>query len=221
VACMDDDCVATPTWLSTILKVFQGCFPRPGMVGGRIEGIWEAPRPEWLSDHMLGMLGIIDWGGAQIVLTDKSWLPIGNMAMPRMLLQEVGGLREDLGRQGSTLRANEEVYLGKQLKSLGYNLVYDPRIEMHHHVHASRLTRDYFKKWYYWQGRSDAIMLDLAAPLSRLARVLLVVRKLAWAALRLPLIVVAPKPADRFRQQCQMLEVYGLLTGLVRPGEQR
>jgi glucosyl-dolichyl phosphate glucuronosyltransferase len=220
VAFMDDDCVATPGWLTAILGVFTDCQPKPGIVGGPIEGIWEAPRPDWLPDPMLGMLGIVDWGPTRKILTDRSWLPFGNMAMPRDLWQRVGGAREDLDRQGSKLRANGENYVGQQVKLLGYNLVYDPEVTMYHHVHASRLNQDYLKRWYHWSGLSDATMYNIGSHLGPLQRVRVAAGTLAHVLPWAVLMALDPRPAGRFRRRCQVHWALGLVTGLFRPREQ-
>jgi glucosyl-dolichyl phosphate glucuronosyltransferase len=220
VSFMDDDGVAPPGWLEAMVNTFRDCEPKPGMVGGPIEGIWEAPRPDWLSDRMLSPLGIFDWGRARRDLTDQGWLPFGNIAVPRVLLQRSGGLSESLDRQGSNLRASGEPYLGKLVVSMGYRIIYDPTIVNYHHARASRLTQDYFRQWFYWQGLSDAIMFNLEAPLDRFARVRLAAGQLAWAAPRLLLMYVARSSADRFLRRCQVVEVAGLVSGLLRPGKQ-
>jgi glucosyl-dolichyl phosphate glucuronosyltransferase len=214
VAFLDDDGVASRDWLENLLAAFRECRPTPGMVGGRIEGIWEAPKPDWLSDKMLGTLGIINWGSERTVLQDRVWLPLGNMATPASLLERTGGFREDLDRQGTKLRGNGEVYFGIQLKSLGFNLVYDPQVLMYHHVMAAKLTQAYFRNWFYWQGLSNAVMMNIEAPLSRLARVRISANKLAWVAPRLLLAPLSPRLDDRFRRRCQVAEVLGLVRGL-------
>ena len=220
VSFMDDDGVASPGWLAAMLEVIGDCEPKPGMVAGPIEGIWEAPRPEWLSDRILHPLGIFDWGPARRNMTEQGWLPIGNMAVARALLERAGGLREDLDRQGTKLRANGEVYFGQQVVSWGYDLVYDPKILMYHHARAVRLTQEYFKNWYYWQGLSDAVMLNIERPLGNFTRARLAAGRLAWATPRMLLMWATRNSAQRFRRQCQMVEVRGLVTGLLRPDKE-
>jgi glucosyl-dolichyl phosphate glucuronosyltransferase len=220
VAFLDDDGIPSPGWLEAMLAVFNECKPQPGMAAGPIEGIWEAPRPDWLSDEILHPLGIFDWGNARKKMTDQGWLPIGNMAVLKSLLERAGGLREDLDRQGTKLRANGEVYFSHQVVSWGYDLVYDPGILMYHHARAARLTQEYFKNWFYWQGLSDAVMLNLEKPLGRFARMRLAAGKVAWAAPRWVLMCAARNSAQHFQRQCQIVEVRGMLTGLLRPDKE-
>lgn len=37
---------------------------------------------------------------------------------------------------------------------------YDPDVSVRHYVPASRLTRRYFRKWFYWLGKTHALMLS-------------------------------------------------------------
>jgi glycosyltransferase involved in cell wall biosynthesis len=61
VAYLDDDAEATPGWLVEILRAFESVRPTPGCVGGRVDPVYEAPRPAWLSDDIAVSLTIVDW----------------------------------------------------------------------------------------------------------------------------------------------------------------
>ena len=111
VAFLDDDAVACSGWVATFLDVFESFKPMPGAVGGKCEAIWEAPRPNWLSDKLLGYISILHWSEVPIVLDDWQGLSACNIAYPREVLKAAGGFREDLGRKGNTLRAGGETYL--------------------------------------------------------------------------------------------------------------
>jgi hypothetical protein len=37
---------------------------------------------------------------------------------------------------------------------------YDPEIAVRHFVPAARLTRAYFRRWFFWHGKTQALMLD-------------------------------------------------------------
>jgi glucosyl-dolichyl phosphate glucuronosyltransferase len=216
IAFLDDDAVACTGWLAKILEVFETTAPLPGAVGGKCEGIWEAPRPDWLANEMLGFLSVIDLSDVPIVFDDYGRLSVCNMAVPRAVLERAGGFREDLGRQGTTLRANPEVSLQKQLAALGLKTVYHPQILVGHHVAATRLNKKWFRQRAYWQGLSDVVMADPTGSLSFVDRVHLALVKIGWALPRLGLMLVVRHPGDRFRRQCQVLSVIGLVDGLFR-----
>jgi len=214
VAYLDDDAVASLGWLAKFIDVFETFEPRPGAIGGRIEPIWEAPRPDWLSDKLLAFLSVVHWCDAPLILNEQQWLPACNIAYPRELLQTVGGFREDLGRQGTKLQSNEENYLRQQLDSRGFCSVYHPEIVVGHHVSAPKLTKRWFTERAYWQGVSDALMSTPYNGIPILLRAWLAARRIGWMLPRLLLMLVATRSAARFRRQCQVFEAMGYVSGL-------
>jgi glycosyltransferase involved in cell wall biosynthesis len=108
VVYLDDDAIAEPPWLERMLGFLESKAPRLGAVGGRIEPIWERPRPDWLSDDMARALTVVDWSERPIVLESHQWIVAANIGFPRRILEEIGGFQVDLGRQGSRLLSNEE-----------------------------------------------------------------------------------------------------------------
>jgi hypothetical protein len=41
-----------------------------------------------------------------------------------------------------------------------YEGLYDPQLTVQHYVPATRLSRRYFRRWYFWHGRTLARMVD-------------------------------------------------------------
>ncbi|MBM3134679.1 MAG: glycosyltransferase family 2 protein [Chloroflexi bacterium] len=215
VAYLDDDAVACPWWLAKFLNVLETFEPSPGSVGGKCEPIWEAPKPDWLSDNMLYDLSLLHWSDVPIILDERQHLAGCNIAYPRKLLQAVGGFREDLGRQGNNLRTNEENHLRQQLVSLGHCSVYHPEILVGHHVSPSKLTKKWFREKAYWQGLSDCCVLNPDGRLPLAIRARLALARISWALPRLLLMLVASNSAKRFKRQCQVIESMGYVAGLL------
>ena len=140
VAYLDDDAVASRRWLESYLEVFERVKPTPGSVGGKCEPIWEVPQPDWLADQMLTSLSVYDWSDTPITLNEDQWISGCNIAFPLQVLEEVGGFREDLGRNGNKLLSGEETFLRRQLDARGYTSVYHPKIAVGHHISPQRLT---------------------------------------------------------------------------------
>ena len=82
LAYMDDDVIVSPRWLEVTLEVFETVRPQPGAVGGRIEPIWESPRPGWLAEDMMRFLAVLDLSEEPTFLNDRQWLMSANMAFP-------------------------------------------------------------------------------------------------------------------------------------------
>lgn len=220
VAYLDDDAVAEPGWLTAIGQAFAS-EPRAGVVGGKVEPIWEVPQPHWLSDHLAWGLTIVDWPGGPKVIPDVrvEWLVGANMAMPRRVLEDVGGFEPRLDRVGSNMLSGGDVFLQRRIIERGYLCVYEPAMAVRHLVPKARLERDWFARRYYWQGVSDAVMeliTDNPSGLGRLWRGM----ARAWRLLgdrRLVRDLLDRENDDpsRFEQHCWALIALGHTVGLL------
>ena len=221
VAYLDDDAVACPVWLDKILEVFETVTPRPGCVGGRVESIWESPRPRWLSDWLLHGLTIIDWSETPHVLTNLSaeWLVGANIAFPIEILKSVGGFTSSLDRVGNNLLSSGDVFLEKQITKMGYSCFYHPDIAIGHHIFESRLSQAWFIRRYYWQGISDAVMKILKERPSTLKRLRFSISE-AGIFLRSPkkiiTLMLPTSDPEQFTQKCFDLITLGHIYGLLR-----
>jgi glycosyltransferase involved in cell wall biosynthesis len=220
IALLDDDAIASPSWLRAILEVFEGVRPEPGCVGGPVDAIWEAPRPRWLSDDLLTGLAIIRWTDTPHRISDLSreWLAGVNLAVSRSVLEGVGGFATGLDRSGSRLLSSGDVFLQRQIMAAGRAAWYDPRIIVSHRIVATRLRPRWFRQRYYAQGLSDIKMRLLREHLRTHARVRAAVRE-AIGLLRRPSEVAALfRQADdpaAFTAHCFALVRLGHIAGLL------
>lgn len=169
VAYLDDDAVACPTWLETILLAFKTIEPMPGCVGGKVELIWEGPRPVWLSDDLAGYLSFVNWSSVPMFLTGKQYFAGVNFAFPKKVLQEIGGFDARLDRRGANLLSNGDILIERLLERKGYRCYYDPQIAVKHVVPRDRLRRQWFVRRFHWQGVSEVVFDQLLSPRSRLS----------------------------------------------------
>ncbi len=133
------------------------------------------PPPELLvvkAHAIWGPLALVDYGDELVRYDEEHFrdrrLPIGaNLAIRRSAIERVGGWRTDLGRVDNSLIAGEDRELCVRLYQSGlYTGLYDPKLVVRHFVPASRLTRRYFRRWFFWHGRTmarmaGAVYLDL------------------------------------------------------------
>jgi glycosyltransferase involved in cell wall biosynthesis len=216
----DDDAVAQPGWLAAIHKAFEGAGPSVGVIGGRVDPIWQAPRPDWLADEVAGSLTIVHWGDAEKVIRDirREWLVGANMALPKHLLAEVGGFHPWLDRVGNNLLSSGDVFLQKEVMRRGYTCLYVPAISIRHLIPASRLDQRWFLKRFFWQGVSDAMMQIIERAPSPLERLSLAAKRTARMfrsparLLGLPFRTGEP---DMFRTKCLTLIDIGYVMGLL------
>jgi glucosyl-dolichyl phosphate glucuronosyltransferase len=177
VTLTDDDVLPADDWLVRIAERFR--TRDIVFVFGKVLPRWEVPPPpEMLSTRardIWGPLALVDYGDEPTDYGVESFaekrLPIGaNLAVRRDALERVGGWRTDLGKVNNSLIAGEDHELCVRLFRAGlYTGLYDPAVVVRHFVPASRLTRRYFRRWFYWHGRTMARMagaiyidLDLA-----------------------------------------------------------
>jgi glycosyltransferase involved in cell wall biosynthesis len=157
IAFMDDDAIARPGWLAAILAAYERFGDEAGAVGGKVNPIWEAPRPGWMHDDLLGLVSVIDRGSEVRALTDNEWLAGVNISFRVDLLKETGGFNVSLGRKGGShaLLSNEEVDIVEKIKERGYVVVYSPDAEVDHMVEVDRLSQTWVRRRVAWQAVSD------------------------------------------------------------------
>jgi glycosyltransferase involved in cell wall biosynthesis len=157
VAYLDDDAIPRPGWSTALADEISRDDGRTGIIGGKIEPIWEGPRPHWLSDRMVPFLSMLDCGEARRTLGEDEGVVGANMVIARTALDQAGGFNEQLGRRGRRLVSNEELALQNRLAALGWRAVYRPDMAVMHHVPAERIRIGWFRRRFFWQGYSDRI----------------------------------------------------------------
>jgi glycosyltransferase involved in cell wall biosynthesis len=181
LALADDDVLPSPEWLERIVDAFR--TRDVTFVFGKVLPRWEQlPPPALLTrqaQDIWGPLALVDYGDEPVeYLADNTGqrLPIGaNLSFARDAIVRVGGWRTDLGKVNNTLISGEDHEIFMRLKRAGlYTGYYDPAITVRHFVPASRVTRQYFRRWFFWHGKTQALMLDDLYPeldMKRVARI--------------------------------------------------
>jgi glycosyltransferase involved in cell wall biosynthesis len=220
VAYLDDDAIASSVWLDKILGAFESIKPRPGCIGGRVDPIWEAPRPPWVSDDLLTCLTVINWSDTPQLLPDlnQKWLVGANIAFPVEVLEEIGGFVAGLDRVGKNLLSGGDVFLQKQILKAGYTCYYHPEIAVHHLTPKSRLNQRWFINRYYWQGLSDAaaqLIQETPTPAERLRFAFPKIMQLLRSPGTLANLMSARENPKQFTEKCFALITLGHIAGLL------
>ena len=178
IALTDDDVWPDANWLNRIVAAFRARDVT--FVFGKVLPRWAIlPPPELLTpkaQDIWGPLAIVDYGDEPVDYVAESSgqrLPIGaNLAFARDALVAVGGWRTDLGKVNNTLISGEDHEIFMRLRRFNlYSGFYDPENAVRHFVPAGRLTRRYFRRWFFWHGKTQALMLDDLYPDLDMARV--------------------------------------------------
>ena len=178
VALTDDDVIPNPDWLERLVADFR--TRDVTFVCGKVLPRWSrVPPPELLiaqAKHIWGPIAIIDYGDHAfdyVAANRNQWLPIGaNLAFSREAILTIGGWRTDLGKVNNTLISGEDHEIFMRLRRFGlYAGYYDPDLAVRHYVPAQRLTRRYFRQWFFWHGKTRALMIADLYPDVDLTRV--------------------------------------------------
>jgi glucosyl-dolichyl phosphate glucuronosyltransferase len=219
VAYLDDDAIAEPGWLASIKAAFES-DPAAGVVGGKVDPIWEGERPGWMSDNVSFSLTIVDWSPEPKHIPDVrvEWLVGANMAMPRAVLAEIDGFEPRLDRIGTNMLSGGDVFLQKRILERGYTCLYHPGMAVRHLVPPSRLHKKWFRRRYYWQGVSDAVMeliTDNPSTLGRIRRGIVRAGKLLAKPRALIEIFLPTDDPEQFQERCFTIIAIGHVVGLL------
>lgn len=157
IAYLDDDAIADPHWLRTLVQAYA-TSPGLAIAGGRVTLLWpEATSPPpWLSPAMLSCLGHYDLGPEPRTIDNPSLTPRGlNYSLRRSFLAAIGGFDVQLGRVGKKLLSNEELYMTELALQQGWSVAYLPEAHVAHNVAPERLARQWFLRRSWWQGVSE------------------------------------------------------------------
>jgi glycosyltransferase involved in cell wall biosynthesis len=162
VVMTDDDVLVADGWLDAASGPLLDPASGVDYTGGPVSPIWERPRPSWLSGvkgDLWGTIAILNYGPVPFIFEERRRVPLGaNMAVRRSLLERIGGFNNTLGRTGSTRRllGQEVPELLARGRRVGARGLYVPAMSVRHHVPARRLTKQYFRRWWFGKGISRA-----------------------------------------------------------------
>lgn len=172
IAFIDDDAIADPDWLSSILEIYEK-EPDAWAVGGKVKPLWSVDPPDWFDDTMLRSLSIVDWGNEIRPLIWPERLIGTNFSFRREVFEKIGFFDTQLGRKGSLLLGNEDTEIQERIHELGKYVYYTPHAIVQHHIPPERLTKKYFFDRSYGTGRSQAILAHRDGKKIPIVRVLL------------------------------------------------
>jgi glycosyltransferase involved in cell wall biosynthesis len=222
----DDDVRVRDGWLDAASAPLLGDDESLVYTGGPIQPIWGTPPPRWLDltrGDLWGTIAIQNHGDKQFVYEEGRKVPLGaNMAARRSLFRRIGGFRPDLGRTGGRLVLGQEVpELLLRAREAGLRGMYVPAMTLDHHVPAARLTKRYFRQWWFGKGVSRAALerlqpiTELNIDLRSTPHVLGVPRYMFGSAardlLRMAIETIRRRPEAAFRHQMMLAYFAGYL----------
>ncbi|MEX2435865.1 MAG: glycosyltransferase [Balneolaceae bacterium] len=153
---VDDDIRADTNYINAWLQFFYD-YPDVRAAGGKIHVQFDDPRPEWMSQFLLPLLGHHDYGNSIKPYRKTNYPFGGNMAFKKEIFDRFGLFDTGLGRIGKDLKASEEKEFFQRLKKDEIEIYYLPEATLYHRVGTSRLTREYIRRQAVGLGQSLAL----------------------------------------------------------------
>jgi GT2 family glycosyltransferase len=193
IAFTDDDVRVSEAWLEAACAPILS-NPAIDYTGGPVRPIWDAPPPAWVDQtrsELWGTLAILDYGPESFVFEERQRVPLGaNMAVRRTLFDRVGNFDTNLGRVGKSLRGQAQAEFFCRSRAAGSRGMYVPAMAVDHHVPGPRLTRRYFRRWWFMKGHGRQRLeqihptTELGVDLSQVPKIAGVPRYMCGSAVR-------------------------------------
>jgi glycosyltransferase involved in cell wall biosynthesis len=170
LAITDDDVRVETNWLRNAEQALD--LLNCDYVGGKALPIWSGKIPAWMPNRggkHWGVIALLDYGQEAVEFDDKK-VPLGvNMVFRRHCFDRAGFWDNSIGRKAGTLLGQEVREWSQRGRAAGLRGFYSPDLIVHHVIPEDRLTKKYFRRWFYWHGISRAILyrnnrLDMESP---------------------------------------------------------
>ncbi|HLX55825.1 MAG TPA: glycosyltransferase, partial [Ktedonobacteraceae bacterium] len=152
---LDDDAIADQRLLERLWQAYQETGA--DAIGVRVELRWEAPRPHWLTEDMLDMLGSFEPAYERAKLSAPTSFSSSCFSVKIESLRATGYFSPFLSKRDNLPASSEVQDMCQRLYAAGYALWYEPTAIAAHRVPAARLTRAFILGRAYWKGRSEVL----------------------------------------------------------------
>jgi hypothetical protein len=159
VAFLDDDAVASATWLESLLRHFSS--RNVVGVGGRLDPLWAGPVPRWFPPEFGWAVGVSYLGMPEDAAPVRNvWS--GNMAIRRQVYDAIGGFRAGFGKVGGRPRPEDtDLCIRAATARNRGTWIYEPAGIAWHRVPACRATPGFFLRRCFHEGRGKAALAAL------------------------------------------------------------
>lgn len=157
VVYIDDDGIAGPDWLRSIVAGFL-IDEEVVCAGGPVFLDWQGERPNWLPTQYDSIYTCLDFGSKQHYLSPNKYLVGANVAFRREWLSGINGFSCELGRKGSCLLSGEEARVYQQVFAAGRAALYVPDAKIFHRVPPERKKRPWVFRRLFWDGATQPIL---------------------------------------------------------------
>ncbi|AKH98000.1 glucosyl-dolichyl phosphate glucuronosyltransferase [Halanaeroarchaeum sulfurireducens] len=161
VAFIDDDAVAEPDWIETLVDVYETTDAIAA--GGDVRPNWQTEKPAWFPAEFYWLVGVVEPGFAEDGEEVRNVYG-SNISYRREAFLEVGGYDPKTGRKGDKhLQAHEAPVGIRLLEEYGRGMVFVEDAVVHHTLFDYRGDFGWLVSRSFWQGYSKRVM-DLLYP---------------------------------------------------------
>ena len=134
IAYIDDDEIAAPNWIESVLNTFQ-IEEKPDIIGGIYEVKYDETPPDWFTDSMGGTNKNRQKG----LLNQRAdcYFAGGNIAFKKEVLEKLNGFSGDFDMKDGFLMMGEDTDICQRAKNAGFKLYYNPGIAIYHRMNRS------------------------------------------------------------------------------------
>lgn len=155
IALTDDDCIVDKKWIINICKVFKE--RDIDILGGKVIPLFSNPIPKWLLGYEKTMLRypLMHFELGNNFLLEFDRMPIGaNMCLKKSSFLTFGGYAAQQGR-------SEDIELCHRWKIGGGKIGYSPDVLVYHRTNPLRMTKKYFRRYFFQTGRDQACIFSV------------------------------------------------------------
>jgi glycosyltransferase involved in cell wall biosynthesis len=152
---LDDDNLPDRHWVLAAYAFAQN-YPLAGAFGSQIHGLFEVEPPEELQS-LLPFLAIVERGDRPLLYKPQQKLlpPSAGLVVRKQAWQEALPKNSILtGRTATSMLTSEDLEVLAHIQGKGWQIWYNPAMQMHHKIPAWRLQRDYLIPFFRGIGLS-------------------------------------------------------------------
>jgi len=160
IAQIDDDAVAAETWIEKLVCNYQDS--KVTAVGGRVDPIWPASKPKWVSERLYWIVGCSYTGTAQTRRAVRNVLGANMSYRKDIRILGLMRFRSALGMNAAerwSMACDEtDFFINLSRLIPGAQIILDPDAIVRHYVSKGKLSLSYFLRRAFSEGLSKAII---------------------------------------------------------------
>jgi len=159
---VDDDCVLAPDWLEQAV-LFCENHPCAGAVGGRVYPVYEIPPPDFLLRNPCMSAQDLGDYPQQMPSSGFTNLVGAGLLLRRSSLEAAGWIERHflVDHRGNSLSTGGDTEMVLRIRAAGYELWYNPAMQLNHCIPRGRISLAYVCKNYRGWGQASAIALAM------------------------------------------------------------